>query len=62
MGADLTLWILREVSAATRLSKPTIYRRMASGLFPKPVHIGDNRVAWLRREIVEWVEQQVQAR
>jgi prophage regulatory protein len=32
-------------------SKSTIYAKMAKGLFPPSVKIGERRVAWLKHEI-----------
>jgi len=60
--SDRTLLIIREVIAATRLSKPTIYKRMSVGLFPRPIRIGENRVAWLKREIDDWIDNQALSR
>lgn len=40
------------VEQATGDSRSTIYRKIKSGLFSKPVHIGGDRVAWPQNEIV----------
>lgn len=47
----------KEVEQETGLSRPTIYRQMASGTFPKPRRIGVQAVAWLSTEIEEWKRQ-----
>jgi prophage regulatory protein len=39
-----------------------IRRLEASGDFPRRVRIGPNRVAWIRGEIDDWVEQRIAAR
>jgi prophage regulatory protein len=44
-----------EVLKCTRLSRPTIYRRMAKGEFPKAVQIGANSVAWRASDIDRWM-------
>jgi predicted DNA-binding transcriptional regulator AlpA len=36
-------------------SRATIYRRVAAGVFPRPVKIGGS-TRWLRREIDAWLE------
>lgn len=59
---DRTLLTLREVIEITSLSKPTIYKLINDGTFPKQLPIGLNRVAWLRREIHGWIEDHAQAR
>ena len=33
-----------------------IWRRVKEGTFPAPVRIGDNRVAWRREAIIEFIE------
>ena len=43
-----------EVERETGLSRPTIYRQMAAGTFPRPRRIGVQAVAWLSSEIDEW--------
>ena len=44
----------KEVEAATGLSKPTIYRQMGEGTFPKPKVIGLRAVAWRESDISAW--------
>jgi prophage regulatory protein len=39
------------VEQATGDSRSTIYRKIATGLFPKPVQIGGERVAWPANEV-----------
>lgn len=53
---------LKEVSALTTLSKPTIYKRLKEGNFPKQIKVGRNRVAWSHREIFEWIALQASMR
>jgi prophage regulatory protein len=43
-----------DVARVTGLHRVTIYRRMARGLFPKPIRLGPNSVGWLRDEIDDW--------
>ena len=46
---------LSEVLQLTGVSRSTIYRWMATGKFPKQVSLGANTVAWLDREIDDWI-------
>lgn len=39
------------VSQSTGMARSTIYRRIQSGLFPKPVSLGGERVAWPASEV-----------
>lgn len=46
---------LREVKERTGLGKSTIYRKMASGAFPKPVSVGGSSVRWKESDINAWI-------
>jgi prophage regulatory protein len=46
----------REVIAKTGLSKSTIDRQEARGLFPKRVPLGENSIGWWEHEIDECLE------
>ena len=37
---------IRDVLRMTALSRPTLYRRIAAGRFPAPVHLGGRACAW----------------
>ncbi len=56
LGNDELLDI-ESVTAATSLSKPTIYRLMHIGRFPraKPLTPGGRRVAWKQSEVSDWI-------
>ena len=44
------------------LSKCQIWRLMKDGRFPKRVQVSENRIAWVEREIDEWIAERVAAR
>lgn len=44
-----------EVEQLTSLKRSTIYKRIDSGLFPKSIKLGARRVAWLERDIQNWI-------
>jgi prophage regulatory protein len=48
------LWDLRIVARKTGLSRATIYRYMARGVFPQRRRVGPGRVAWLASEVMAW--------
>lgn len=52
---------LRELCALTQLSKPTIYRLMAEGNFPRPMRLSKHRVAWRVKDIELWIADLSQA-
>ena len=51
------------VMAMTGLSRAMIYKLIARGEFPKPIHpLGHCRVAvWLESEVSEWIADRVKA-
>ena len=51
---------LPAVKSRTGLSRSTIYTRMATGDFPKPVALGRRAVRWLSSDIDHWIDQQIE--
>jgi prophage regulatory protein len=54
--------VLRQVLGRVPVSKSTLLRQVAKGAFPRPIQIGENRVAWLEDEIDAHLEKLVAAR
>lgn len=50
---------LKKVEEKTALKKSMVYELMARGEFPKPIKIGDRAVAWIEREVNQWVESKI---
>lgn len=48
---------LPDVVRRTGLSRPTIYRRMANGRFPRSVQLGVNSVAWRESDLQSWMRE-----
>ena len=48
---------LKEVQHRVGLGRSTIYRWMADGRFPKPVHLGGHAVAWSQDDLDDWIAQ-----
>lgn len=53
---------ISEVCDFVGLSRATIYRRVDSGDFPRPVQLSARRIAWLTREVTEWFREREEAR
>lgn len=53
---------VKEASKLTSLSRTAIFKLRTQGRFPKAVPLGDKRVAFVRTEVADWVEQQIAAR
>jgi prophage regulatory protein len=47
---------LPTVMQATGLGRSTIYRLMAYGAFPAPVHLGPRAVGWRWSDLDQWSE------
>jgi prophage regulatory protein len=47
----------RQIRAATGLSKPTIYRMMEKGEFPRPMKLSAGAVGWRQSTIEKWREE-----
>ena len=52
---------LHAVKEATGLGGSTIYRMMEKGLFPKPIPLQGNLVAWQEAEVSAWLEETIRA-
>lgn len=48
------MWRMPQAKAATGLSRATIYRRIASGDFPKPQQLSKNAIGWPMSVILAW--------
>ena len=49
------LLTLRDVTAATALSRSAVYALMAQSRFPKPIRIGTRAVRWVEREVLDFI-------
>lgn len=47
----------KQVESMTGLSRPTIYRWMPLGKFPKPLRLGVKKVAWKQADIQAWIDE-----
>ncbi|PMG79220.1 AlpA family transcriptional regulator [Vibrio lentus] len=47
---------LKEVMQKTALSRSAIYRKMNDDEFPKSINLGERAVAWVEKEVDEWME------
>ena len=49
------LLTLRDVTAATALSRSAVYALMAESRFPKPIRIGARAVRWVEKEVRDFI-------
>lgn len=53
---------IKDAVALTSLSRTMICRLRDQGRFPLAVPLGEKRVAFVRAEVVEWIEQRIAGR
>ena len=58
-GPPIRLLRMSEVQARTGLSRSTIRRWVARGLFPQPIKLGENVVGWIEAEIDAWIRERI---
>jgi prophage regulatory protein len=46
----------KEAALATSLSRPLISLMAAEGKFPRPVQLGERRIAYVRAEVEAWID------
>lgn len=56
-----TLVSLNQVCAMTSLSRTAINKHRAAGTFPKPIPLGDRRIAFVRSEVDQWISDRIAA-
>ena len=52
----------RQVKELVLYSPQHIARLESAGLFPKRVQLGANRVGWVEEEVLEWLQERIDAR
>ena len=50
------LLTVREVELLVGLKRPTIYREMSAGRFPRPVHATGRARRWRADAVFDWVD------
>ncbi|MER9150812.1 AlpA family phage regulatory protein [Mesorhizobium opportunistum] len=52
----------KEAALATSLSRPLLALMSDAGEFPKPVRLGERRIAYVRNEVDAWIDGRIAAR
>jgi prophage regulatory protein len=56
IGPSPAFFRMADVLRITALSRATLYRRIAGGKFPPPVHLGGRACGWPRASLQRWIE------
>jgi len=64
LHAPLSFKVLRlpEVIARVGLKRASLYQRIQTGVFPKPIPLGPRAVGWLEHEIDSWLDGRLRMR
>ncbi|WP_318012042.1 helix-turn-helix transcriptional regulator [Mesorhizobium sp. CA7] len=52
----------KDAAIATSLSRPLLTLMADAGEFPKPVRLGERRIAYVRAEVEAWIDSRIAAR
>jgi predicted DNA-binding transcriptional regulator AlpA len=47
----------KHILEALKISSPTLWRKVVSGEFPKPIKLSGRVTAWLLRDVELWLQQ-----
>lgn len=50
---------IKQVKELCSLSTAEVYRRVATGTFPKQINLGPKCVAWIEAEVIAWVDARI---
>lgn len=53
---------IKEALHKTGLGKTSLYKLIGEQKFPKPINLGERRVAWIESEIDEWIRARITER
>lgn len=53
---------LNDAAKLTSMSRSMLNRYRSEGRFPVAVDLGDRRVAFVRAEVMDWIQQKIAAR
>lgn len=53
---------LNDACELTSLSRTAVNRYRSEGRFPQAVSLGEKRIAFLRSEVIAWIEDRINAR
>lgn len=51
---DDPLMVMTEITAASRLSRWTIIRKVKAGTFPTPLRLSEGRIGWRKSDFESW--------
>ena len=54
-----TILRLPAVKTRTALSRSSIYKLVAAGIFPRPIRLGPRSVGWIEAEVDDWLDSRV---
>ncbi|TCP87271.1 AlpA family transcriptional regulator [Rhizobium sp. PP-CC-2G-626] len=53
---------LNQAAVMTSMSRGMVNRYRATGRFPAAVDLGDRRIAFVKSEVLDWIQKKIEAR
>lgn len=50
-----------QVIHKTGIPRPSLYRMMAQGRFPRPIKLAERAVGWVERDVDHWIAERMAA-
>jgi len=57
-----TILRIEQVEAKSGYKRPTIYKKIKAGEFPRQISLGARAVGWLESEIDDWINSRLEER
>lgn len=58
---EIELLKITDVCRALRISRTTVYKKINTEGFPKPIKFGAKTSVWLSRDVAAWVDSRIAA-
>lgn len=61
LASEIRFIRLKEVMSICGMSRSSVYDAIKKGQFPPPIKLSTRSIAWLKSEVIAWVESRVKA-
>jgi prophage regulatory protein len=61
LASEIRFIRLKEVMSICGMSRSSVYGAIKKGQFPSPVKLSARSIAWLKSDVIAWVESRVKA-
>ena len=57
MNNEIELLTLQEVLDLLKIKRSSVYDWISKGNFPKPIKFGERYARWMKKDVLDWLEQ-----